>query len=207
MWFYGKNGEQHGPIEADDIRNRLRSGELSNETLVWREGMSQWSPLGEILELREPVPPGGVAPEQVPSMAPAAEVTPVPASFPAPNPISSPSPTSSSLAHSRSAPRAPQLVAPVQQNSMALISMILGVVSVLCGWIFTGIPAIIFGHLAKKKIRESPVSQTGEGLATAGLIMGYLMTILSVIIAIAIVAFNMLGSPASGTIPVFGPTP
>ena len=63
---------------------------------------------------------------------------------------------------------------PAKPNSnMAVASMILGIL----GW--TALPtlgaiaAIITGHMAKKEIRESMDSLGGDGMATAGLIMGY----------------------------------
>lgn len=34
--------------------------------------------------------------------------------------------------------------------------------------------AVIFGHLAKNEIRRSQGAKTGDGIATAGLILGYL---------------------------------
>ena len=181
MWFYAKDGEQHGPVEADDLRERLRSGDLSNSTLVWKEGMAQWSPLGEVLELREPVPSSGSAesgsPEVSPYQAPAASQMNEPA---------------------------PQLVAPVQQNTMALVSMILGILSIFCMGALTGIPAIICGHIARKQFLESPVPQSGEGMAMAGLILGYIMTVLSLLYVIFMVLVAW-GASSAATIPTPSP--
>ncbi|GHC63789.1 DUF4190 domain-containing protein [Roseibacillus persicicus] len=192
MWFYAKNGEQHGPVEADDLRSRLKSGDLSNGTLVWREGMAQWTPLGEVLELREPVPAATV------EAAPAGETESVPSP-------SQPQPAT------RMVQPSPQLVAPVQQNTMALVSMILGIVSVVfcTGGFLTGIPAIICGHIARKQFRNSPTPQTGEGMATAGLILGYLMTILSILVIVAYIVFVVVavGSAATSASPMPVPSP
>ncbi len=65
---------------------------------------------------------------------------------------------------------------PVRQtNAMAVISLIAGIL----GW--TALPglgsivAIITGHVARAEIRRNPQTQEGDGLAVAGLIMGYLM--------------------------------
>lgn len=186
MWFYAKNGEQHGPVEAEDLRSRLKSGELSNGTLVWREGMAQWTPLGEVLELREPVPAAGegqtVATDAVASQSqPAVQM----------------------------ARPAPQLIPPVQQNTMALVSMILGIVSVLfcTGGFLTGIPAVICGHIARKQFRNSPTPQTGEGMATAGLILGYLMTILSIVVIVAYIIFVVMAVGAAAASSSMVPTP
>lgn len=61
-----------------------------------------------------------------------------------------------------------------QTNSMAVISLVSGIAS----WIFLpligSLVAVITGHMAKNQIRASMGTQTGDGLATAGLVLGYL---------------------------------
>ena len=53
--------------------------------------------------------------------------------------------------------------------------MILGIASfALCLTFITGIPAIILGHISWSKVRRSMGQLKGEGMAMAGLIMGYL---------------------------------
>jgi len=58
-------------------------------------------------------------------------------------------------------------------SSMAIISLISGI----AGWLgifgLGGLLAVIFGYLARGEIRNSRGTLTGEGLATAGLILGY----------------------------------
>ena len=56
MWYYERNGAQLGPVAAAEIQQRLDSGELSNTTLVWRDGMESWTELGRVPEL---LPGGG----------------------------------------------------------------------------------------------------------------------------------------------------
>ena len=51
--------------------------------------------------------------------------------------------------------------------------MVLGILSITCFWIFAGIPAVIFGHMSRKNIEQSRGRLKGEGMALAGLIMGY----------------------------------
>jgi hypothetical protein len=53
-------------------------------------------------------------------------------------------------------------------------SLVLAVVSFFCGWLFTAIPAVICGHVARSKIRKSGGALGGMGIATAGLIVGYI---------------------------------
>jgi hypothetical protein len=61
----------------------------------------------------------------------------------------------------------------------------LAVGSLTCGclalilWFFTSIPAIILGHLALRKIKKTP-DLKGRGLAMGGLIIGYVMTVVTV---------------------------
>jgi hypothetical protein len=52
--------------------------------------------------------------------------------------------------------------------------MVLGILSLSCFAIFTGVPAVICGHSALSKIKQSGGSLSGRGLAIAGLITGYL---------------------------------
>ena len=56
----------------------------------------------------------------------------------------------------------------------AIWSLVLAIVSFFCGWLFTAIPAVICGHVARSKIRKSGGALGGMGIATAGLIVGYI---------------------------------
>ena len=61
-------------------------------------------------------------------------------------------------------------------NGMAIASLVCGCLGfVTC---ISGIVAIILGHIARKQIRESGGTQQGDGMALAGLILGYIMTAL-----------------------------
>ena len=50
-WYYAANGAQSGPVSSDELRSMVQSGQLSPETLVWRSGLSAWSPAREGQEL------------------------------------------------------------------------------------------------------------------------------------------------------------
>jgi hypothetical protein len=62
---------------------------------------------------------------------------------------------------------------PAPTSTLALASLMMGIL----GWIFLpvvgGIIAVITGHLAKREIRQSSGLLGGDGLATAGLLLGY----------------------------------
>lgn len=66
-------------------------------------------------------------------------------------------------------------VAPQPKTSaLAIWSLVLGILSLACFTIFTGIPGVICGHKALSKIKKSGGELTGQGLAIAGLVTGYL---------------------------------
>lgn len=52
QWHYGSSAGQHGPVEENELRALIASGNVGPETLVWRDGMSDWLPLGSVPELR-----------------------------------------------------------------------------------------------------------------------------------------------------------
>jgi hypothetical protein len=68
-----------------------------------------------------------------------------------------------------------------QQNQKALWSMIAGIVSLLCCGIIVGVVAIVLSMQAKKEIEASGGSQSGAGMAQAGLITGIIGVVLSVV--------------------------
>ncbi len=76
---------------------------------------------------------------------------------------------------------------PPQTNQKALWAMILGILSlVLCG-IFAGVAAIILGNSAQKEIAGSGGMQTGQGMAKAGIILGWISVALTVLVVIFVV--------------------
>lgn len=51
IWHYtGEDRQPLGPLSTDELKQRLRAGEIGFDTLVWREGMLGWRPLGELAE-------------------------------------------------------------------------------------------------------------------------------------------------------------
>jgi hypothetical protein len=78
-------------------------------------------------------------------------------------------------------PPAPPVSQPVPRTAPAAIwSLVLAVLSFTCGWLFTAIPAVICGHIARAKIRKSRGALRGKGIATAGLILGYIALVVGV---------------------------
>ena len=63
---------------------------------------------------------------------------------------------------------------------VAIWSLILAALSFTCGWLFTAIPAVICGHIARARIRKSGGALGGKGIATGGLILGYIALVLGI---------------------------
>ena len=78
---------------------------------------------------------------------------------------------------------------------MALVSLILGIVSFFCLWGIGGILAIVFGILGMGKAKQ--MNGTGKGMSIAGLILG-VINIVGTVLFIIIVA--VAGNKASNEI-------
>jgi hypothetical protein len=60
-----------------------------------------------------------------------------------------------------------------QTSTMAIISLIGGITGFTVLPFLGSLAGIIFGHIAKSEIKKGGGRITGNGMATAGLIMGY----------------------------------
>ena len=78
-------------------------------------------------------------------------------------------------------------------NGMAIASLILGLAQPFTAGL-TAIPAVICGHVARQQIRRT--GESGLGLATAGLVFGWLGVAFMALIAAAIIALAV-ASPQS----------
>jgi Domain of unknown function (DUF4190) len=91
-------------------------------------------------------------------------------------------------------------------NGMAVTALVCGVASFVVG--ITFIPAIIFGHIAQRQIRQT--GEQGGGLALAGLILGYVGGALffGLVLAVAVIAVKVGHSGSAThavTTPFIGP--
>lgn len=85
-----------------------------------------------------------------------------------------------------------------QTNTLALVSLISGIL----GWVILpcigGVVAVITGHMARKELRAPGNRLSGDGFATAGLILGWSqigITILAgIVIFIALTFFSVSAS-------------
>lgn len=186
-WFYAKHGKQGGPVEVAELRSKLASGEVSPDDLVWREGMADWKPAGEIAELAPgPVEPEGPEPGKQ-SPPPSGESAPSGAQPAAPGGAVAPA------TQAQTAPGVPVIHPPPPTSGLAIASMVCGIIGLLtCGFFaIGGIPAVICGHMAMSSINRSTEAMEGRGMAIAGLIMGYLSIVLQILaIIFVVVGFN-----------------
>jgi membrane protease subunit (stomatin/prohibitin family) len=73
-FYIAVNNQQAGPFDATRLGELVGSGQLTRETLVWREGMGAWTPAGQVADLRAlfgatpppPIPPSGGGPPPLP---------------------------------------------------------------------------------------------------------------------------------------------
>lgn len=75
----------------------------------------------------------------------------------------------------------PQAAAGPSTNTMALVSLIAGIVGLTILPFVGSIVAVITGNIGRKEIAASAGAQTGDGMALAGLIMGWIGVGLGVI--------------------------
>ena len=79
VWYFVDRGQnRHGPVDVTVLAEAVRQGQLDDTSLVWREGMEQWSPLGP-LRAELGLEPGETAPPPPPAPAPVAAASPAPA--------------------------------------------------------------------------------------------------------------------------------
>lgn len=76
-----------------------------------------------------------------------------------------------------------------QTSTTAIVSLVSG----LLGWtllpLIGSLVAIVTGHMARAEIRRNPQALEGDGLAIAGLVLGYAMVAIAVASVIAVVVF------------------
>ena len=87
----------------------------------------------------------------------------------------------SQLAQPTAYPPAVYVAAP-PTNSLAVVSLVAGILSWLLCPIVAAIVAVVTGHLARSQIRTS--GESGGGLAIAGLVLGYVHLLVWAVIAV-----------------------
>lgn len=62
-WYYAVNNEQKGPVNESELKTQLATGKLPADTLVWKDGMENWTPAAQVpaFVFREPPVPATYA--------------------------------------------------------------------------------------------------------------------------------------------------
>lgn len=77
----------------------------------------------------------------------------------------------------------------MRTHTLAIVSLIFGLLSWIGLPLIGAIVAVVTGHLARSEINRSPEQFEGDGLALTGLILGWLNIALSVLAIAAIFVF------------------
>lgn len=67
QYFVGVNGQQAGPFNWQQLQQLVAQGQLTQQTYVWKQGMSQWQFAGQVPELQ---PLFATSAPQMPGMPP-----------------------------------------------------------------------------------------------------------------------------------------
>ena len=71
-----------------------------------------------------------------------------------------------------------------QASSLAMVSLVSGLVALVFGPL--AILAIVSGHIARGRIRQT--GEGGRGMATAGLVLGYVVLVVGIALIVAFLA-------------------
>lgn len=58
-WYYEQSGQRQGPVPDDELDRLLATGGITQNTLVWCEGMTDWAPLRDARAATGETPPPG----------------------------------------------------------------------------------------------------------------------------------------------------
>ncbi len=152
-------GAQSGPYSEQEIHEMIASGRLAPDDLCWRDGWAEWQRVSAAFTGAGKGPAAPQSPAQ-----------------PAPPPMPPPGARPFTVPSSETAPT----------SGLAIASLVLGLASFF-GTIFTAVPAVICGHIARGNIKRSGGAISGAGLALAGIIIGYVTIVFFAVVFLAIV--------------------
>jgi hypothetical protein len=84
----------------------------------------------------------------------------------------------------------PQYVLP--SSTLAIISLVAGILGFTIFPVIASIVAIWTGYAARKETRSVPPTASGDGMATAGIVMGWIQIGLAVVSICCFVAYMVL---------------
>jgi hypothetical protein len=74
-------------------------------------------------------------------------------------------------------------------STLAIVSLIAGILGFMGLPIIASIVAILTGYAARKETRSAPPKAAGDGMATAGIIMGWIQIVLAVVAICCFIAY------------------
>ncbi len=86
-------------------------------------------------------------------------------------------------------------------NGLAIASLLLGIGGLTILPLLGSILAIILGYMARKEIRQRPGEVSGEGLATAGIVLGWIAIGLAVLGLVLGIGLTICGLCSFGAVP------
>ena len=78
-------------------------------------------------------------------------------------------------------PFQPPAIAQAQDRTLAIVSLVCGILSLTCCGAITGIAALVTGFMAKNNVDANPEQYGGRGMALAGMILGGIGVLLTVL--------------------------
>jgi len=181
-YFNSEDGNEYGPITAEEISKWQAQGRMNRESLVRYTNSREWLPLSSFDELATAPPP-----------APAQESEPEPAPEPAPSPTLFAS--GQKTKHSQS-----DFVEPHRGGLILGLGIGGLVLSITCCCtlplpigLLIALPAWVMGSKDMRKMNAGKMDPTGKGNTKGGLICGIIGTIISLLnllILIAAVVFE-----------------
>jgi hypothetical protein len=180
-WHYANRGQRFGPVTEAEMLQLISNGTVTMDTLVWREGMSEWKIAREVAELRDLTAMAPAAGE-LGTRAAADGSTPPRAGFTPPTrPDGIVIPEGGAELGDRTGGVIPY------KNPLALTSYYIGIFSLLpCIGVLLTIPAIICGILGLRAYKKQP--------AIRGVVHAWIGIGLAALSLLGHVAFAVIGS-------------
>lgn len=171
-WYYADAFENQHAVSSADLPGLVATGAVTRETLVWNGTMDTWQPAGEVCA------------DWFPSQTP-------------------PDLTSSQRRQAVHALAVPFAGQRVPLDALAVISLVLGCLGIIgCGGPILSLPGVVCGHIARRRTKGETLPSSNGGLALAGLIVGYIGLVLSLVVivfyAVVIVLGTMAGAEEGG---------
>ncbi|MDD9866481.1 MAG: DUF4339 domain-containing protein [Verrucomicrobiales bacterium] len=180
-YFKSEDGNEYGPITAEEISDWQAQGRMNSESLVRYTNSREWLPLSSFDELAAAPPP-----------APAQKSEPESEPEPAPKPAPSPSPFASGQSSNHSQPDFVE-----SHRGGLILGLGIGglVLSIACCCtlplpigLLIAIPAWAMGSSDMRKMNAGKMDPTGKGNTKGGLICGIIGTIISLLNLLILIA-------------------